>query len=463
MRHLRPIMLSTFVGVGVLATQVAPVFAQSCTCPPSQDQGAAAGAGGAGVAVYADEAPPPLPEYDQPPIPAEGDIWTPGYWSWNGYEYFWVPGTWVEPPQRGLLWTPGYWAFVNGVYAFHRGYWGEHVGFYGGVDYGFGYVGVGYEGGRWDNDRFVYNRSVTNIGQVNITNVYEKPVTVRENSRASFNGGPNGVNLKPTPEELRAEKERHVAPTHDQLDNARAASRNEAAFVSTNKGKPSIAATAKPGQFTGAAVVPAKAGGGSPTSGAAPGTPELKGSATPEPTKTPLEMIPGGPTPEATKGAPGNKVEPLKTEPTKGATPTPEATKGKLDNTVNPLKGEAPKGATPTPEATKGKPENKVNPLKGEPSNGGFNKPEPTKAPEMTRTPETKIERPKTEPTKAEPQMKLEPSKPQPMKTEPPMQPQQRKLEPTGANPPKAGPQGAPQGGKPERACGQAGEPACAR
>jgi hypothetical protein len=432
MRHIRPLMLSTFVGVGVLATQVAPVFAQSCTCPPSQDQGAAPG-GGAGVAVYADEAPPPLPEYDQPPIPAEGDIWTPGYWSWNGYEYFWVPGTWVEPPQRGLLWTPGYWAFVNGVYAFHRGYWGEHVGFYGGVDYGFGYVGVGYEGGRWDNDRFVYNRSVTNIGQVNITNVYEKPVTVRENSRASFNGGPNGVNLKPTPEELRAEKERHVAPTHDQLDNARAASRNEAAFVSTNKGKPSIAATAKPGQFTGAAVVPAKAGGGSaPASGAAPGTPEPKGSATPEPTKTPLEMKPGGPTPEATKGAPQNKkLEPLKTEPTKGA--------------------------TPTPEATKGKPENKLNPLKGEPSNGGFNKPEPTKTPEM------KIERPKPEPTKAEPQMKLEPNKPQPLKTEPPMQPQQRKLEPMGGNPPKAGPQGAPQGGKPERACGKAGEPACAR
>ena len=265
MRHLRPIMLSTFVGVGVLATQVAPVFAQTCTCPPSQDQGAASPAA-------AEQASPYTPTRRRRRCPTmtsrrfrpKAYIWTPGYWSWNGYEYFWVPGTWVEPPHPGLLWTPGYWAFVNGVYAFHRGYWGEHVGFYGGVDYGFGYVGVGYEGGRWDNGRFLYNRSITNIGQVNITNVYEKQVTVRENSRASFNGGPNGVNVKPTPEELRAEKERHVAPTHDQLDNARAASRNEAAFVSTNKGKPSIAATAKPGQFTGAAVVPAKAGGGSP-------------------------------------------------------------------------------------------------------------------------------------------------------------------------------------------------------
>jgi hypothetical protein len=415
-------MLSTFVGVGVLAAQVAPVFAQTCTCPQTQDQGAASPAGEGGVAVYADEAPPPLPDYDQPPIPAEGYFWTPGYWSWNGYEYFWVPGTWVEPPHSGLLWTPGYWAFVNGVYAFHRGYWGEHVGFYGGVNYGFGYVGVGYEGGRWDNGRFFYNRSITNVGQVNITNVYEKQIMVRENNGASFNGGPNGVSLKPTPEELRVEKERHVAPTHDQLDNARAASRNEAAFVSTNKGKPSIAATAKPGQFTGTAVVPAKAAGGPlPPPGAGPGSPEPKGSATPEATKTPLETKPGKPTPEATKVKPDNKLEPLKAEP-------------------------------------KVKPDNTLNPPKPGPSNGGFNKPEPTKTPS-----EMKIERPKPEPTKAEPQIKLEPNKPQPMKTEPPAPPEPRKLEPMGANPPKAGPQGGPQGGKPERACGRPGEPPCPR
>ena len=181
MRHLRPLLLSTVLGAGVLAMQVAPVFAQAAGCPPVQsDFGAPLTTGGADVAVYADEAPPPLPDYDQPPIPAEGDMWTPGYWSWNGYEYFWVPGTWVEPPQPGFLWTPGYWAFVGGVYAFHRGYWGEHVGFYGGVNYGFGYGGAGYEGGHWDNGRFFYNRSVTNIGRVNITNVYNQPVTIVE-------------------------------------------------------------------------------------------------------------------------------------------------------------------------------------------------------------------------------------------------------------------------------------------
>ena len=31
----------------------------------------------------------------------------------------------------------------------NAGYWRPHVGFYGGVNYGFDYGGHGYEGGRW--------------------------------------------------------------------------------------------------------------------------------------------------------------------------------------------------------------------------------------------------------------------------------------------------------------------------
>src|ERR1700690_3449286 len=50
-------------------------------------------------------APPVLPVYVQPPMPAEGYIWTPGYWAWDASTgYYWVPGTWVEPPTVGVLW-----------------------------------------------------------------------------------------------------------------------------------------------------------------------------------------------------------------------------------------------------------------------------------------------------------------------------------------------------------------------
>jgi WXXGXW repeat (2 copies) len=35
------------------------------------------------LGVSVNEAPPPLPVYDQPPIPAPGYLWVPGYWAWS--------------------------------------------------------------------------------------------------------------------------------------------------------------------------------------------------------------------------------------------------------------------------------------------------------------------------------------------------------------------------------------------
>src|SRR5271156_4152023 len=51
------------------------------------------------VGVSITIAPPVLPIYLQPPIPAPGYIWTPGYWAYGDAGYYWVPGTWVLPPQ----------------------------------------------------------------------------------------------------------------------------------------------------------------------------------------------------------------------------------------------------------------------------------------------------------------------------------------------------------------------------
>ncbi|HEY8964910.1 MAG TPA: hypothetical protein VIM58_00600, partial [Candidatus Methylacidiphilales bacterium] len=97
------------------------------------------------VSITVGTPPPPLPVYDQPPVPGPEYIWTPGYWAWDPglNDYYWVPGTWVLAPEVGYLWTPPWWEWNGGVYVFHGGYWGPHVGFYGGVNYGFGYTGVG--------------------------------------------------------------------------------------------------------------------------------------------------------------------------------------------------------------------------------------------------------------------------------------------------------------------------------
>jgi hypothetical protein len=209
--------------------------------------------------------PPALPVYEQPPCPDPGYMWTPGYWAYGPYGYYWVPGTWVLAPQPGYLWTPPWWGWENGVYLFHAGYWGLHVGFYGGISYGFGYFGHGYEGGRWQNGQFFYNRSVNNVNVTNIHNVYNTTV-INNNSttvnRVSYNGGEGGINARPSQEEEAAEHEQHIAPTGVQTHQAQAALSNPQLRASENQGRPPIAATPKPGAFSGNGVVGAKEAGG---------------------------------------------------------------------------------------------------------------------------------------------------------------------------------------------------------
>ena len=130
---------------------------------------ALSGASFAQIGISVGYGPPALPVYEQPICPGDGYMWTPGYWAWDGNEYYWVPGTWVEAPEIGFLWTPGYWGWGDNAFFFHEGYWGPHVGFYGGINYGFGYGGHGYEGGRWENNHFYYNTSVNRISNRTFT------------------------------------------------------------------------------------------------------------------------------------------------------------------------------------------------------------------------------------------------------------------------------------------------------
>ena len=169
------------------------------------------------VAVSVGIAPPVIPVYTQPLCPAPGYLWTPGYWAWGAFGYYWVPGAWVYPPQVGYLWTPGYWAFNGGHYIFNNGYWGPSVGFYGGINYGYGYYGSGYYGGRWVGNTFSYNTAVSRVNRQVITNTYVNRAVVRNSrgARASFNG-PGGVQAKPTSQQLAAAKAPHVGPTSAQ-------------------------------------------------------------------------------------------------------------------------------------------------------------------------------------------------------------------------------------------------------
>ena len=210
------------------------------------------------IGVTITTAPPVLPVYVQPVVPAPGYIWTPGYWAWGDDGYFWVPGTWVLPPYEGALWTPGYWGWFGGAYVFHAGYWARHVGFYGGINYGFGYSGVGYVGGYWGHGGFYYNRAFNQINNVHITNVYNKTVINNVTvNRISYNGGNGGVNARPSSQEMAYAHEQHTAPIAAQMQQHQLASQNQALRASFNHGAPPIAATSHPGAFGGHDIVAA--------------------------------------------------------------------------------------------------------------------------------------------------------------------------------------------------------------
>ena len=233
------------------------------------------------VSVSVGFGPPALPVYDQPVCPGDGYLWTPGYWAWDDVndDYFWVPGTWVEPPQVGLFWTPGYWGWGGSGFIFNAGYWGPQVGFYGGINYGFGYFGDGFVGGRWDGGHFFYNREVSNVNVTIIHNVYNERVSMRNDSHVSFNGGNGGISARATAQEEAAERDRRAGPVAAQSQQREAARGNTELRASVNHGKPPIAATPRAGAFTDRDAVKAKDAGAPYTPPANRGNTSERGNA----------------------------------------------------------------------------------------------------------------------------------------------------------------------------------------
>ena len=214
-----------------------------------------------GVAVHF--GPPAIPVYVQPACPAPGYMWVPGYWAWDPDfgDYYWVPGTWVLAPMPGYLWTPGYWAWNGTGFFFTAGYWGPVVGFYGGINYGFGYFGHGYEGGRWEHNQFYYNTAVNNVNVTNIHNTYNTVINNVTVNRVSYNGGPGGISARPTPQDVQAQNERHLPPVATQTQHMDTARANPQLRASYNQSKPLIAATDRPNSFKSDNVVAAEIAG----------------------------------------------------------------------------------------------------------------------------------------------------------------------------------------------------------
>ncbi len=287
--------------------------------------------------------PPALPIYAQPLCPGPGFIWIPGYWAWDpDIGYYWVPGMWVVAPFVGALWTPGYWGWSDGVYVWYDGYWGPVVGFYGGINYGFGYTGFGYHGGYWRGGAFYYNRTVNNINVTNITNVYRETVSSVRPSGASFNGGKGGTTARATSEQLAAANQKRSSLTDSQKQQMRIARDNPKQRATVNRGRPAIAATAKPGVFTGHGVMGASRAGApykappglkaAPSPKAAPGervrTPKTGPEMRP-PVTAPKGIAPGVPRKEPGRGVYEPGPAPRRPEATQPSRPREEPRGGK--------------------------------------------------------------------------------------------------------------------------------------
>jgi WXXGXW repeat (2 copies) len=208
----------------------------------------------AGVLISVGVAPPVLPVYEQPPCPQPGWMWTPGYWAYGDDGYYWVPGAWVPAPYEGALWTPPYWGWSGGLYVFHGGYWGPHVGYYGGVNYGFGFMGVGFVGGIWRGHDFVYNTAVVHVNNVYIHNTYVDRTIVERNTivndrHVAYSGGPGGINHQATVEERTAMHEQHVGATSVQQQHIQAARSDKSFYANNNGGHPHTMAAERPMGF----------------------------------------------------------------------------------------------------------------------------------------------------------------------------------------------------------------------
>jgi hypothetical protein len=205
----------------------------------------------AGVFISVGFAPPMLPVYDQPPCPEPGLMWTPGYWAYGPDGYFWVPGAWVPAPYDGALWTPPYWGWSGGQYVFHDGYWGRHVGYYGGVNYGFGYFGIGFAGGEWRGRDFFYNTAVMHVDRGRVHGIFEdrgrmERGFVDRNSRVAFSGGPGGIRHDPRPEERFADRDQHMGRTSFQQQHQNSAMGDRNSYMRNNGGRPQNLVTGKP-------------------------------------------------------------------------------------------------------------------------------------------------------------------------------------------------------------------------
>jgi hypothetical protein len=402
----------------------------------------------------ASEPPPPLPDYEQPMAPGPDYLWAPGYWGWGPDGYYWVPGYWVEAPYVGALWTPGYWGYGGGFYRFHHGFWGLHIGFYGGIDYGFGYTGYGYDGGYWNGGSFFYNTAYNRVDRNVVRNVYVhgNGGGGRFTGGVSYNGGRGGVQASPRPAEIAVMHEQRRAPMPAQVALQQQSAQNRQQLYSQNKGRPAAAVSARAIASNHAMPAPLPrvaapaAGRGAQQNGAQPqNRPGLE-------QRGPQAQPQGRPQnqPEARTAQPQNRAQPqlqnrAQPQPQNRAQPQPEARPAQPQNRAQPEPQYRPQ-AQPQPEARPAQPQNRAQPAQPRPQaqpQPQARPAQPQYRPQAQAQPAARPAQPQYRP-QPQPQPAARPAQPQPQpQSRPQPQPQAR------PQPPQPQAQPRPQAAQP--------------
>ncbi len=213
----------------------------------------------ADVELRATDAPPPLPEYEQPPCPDDGYLWTPGYWAYGGGGYFWVPGTWVQPPPRRRAVDPRLLGLRGRRVCIPHRVLGSPCRILRRRELRPWLWRHGLCGRPWSGNSFAYNRTVNNVNVTHVHNTYNETVINNVTvNRVSYNGGSGGLSAAPTSQDRAASREQHAAPTPLQREHVVEAVRNPALAVRANGGHPPIAATPRPAAFNAPGVVGAR-------------------------------------------------------------------------------------------------------------------------------------------------------------------------------------------------------------
>ena len=73
--------------------------------------------------VYVRTPPPPPVAETVVVSPGPEYVWLAGYYSWNGAEYTWVPGSWQPRPPDRREWVPGRWERNRQGWFWIEGHW----------------------------------------------------------------------------------------------------------------------------------------------------------------------------------------------------------------------------------------------------------------------------------------------------------------------------------------------------